>query len=330
GAAAGSGRPGDPGMIGVLVQSHLAVITGQRPQVVEAVARGRHDGVVAEGNEHRIAVLDQKQLIETTLRWVDPLDSKTTLGLEAVGISLLEPRLLRRAVLVMLMRRIARPGARRVVGLPHQKALSRSRGIEDGLHLALPGAFSAGLPGHLLRADPVGFTARLGGRADHRHLDAIPRADLDPRTRRQVYGRGGAGEDVRPAAQRPPAGPSKHGQVASAAQPYHQRLAGLEVGDAGSTRRQCPDLQPQPLGDGAAGAQQPPALLTIGRFGVEAQAAPHVCGSPVRRTWPQRVEASERKKRLGATAPAQSMPWTRTPLTRTPRDDQPAARLRTS
>src|SRR5262249_60706686 len=120
----------------------------------------------------------------------------------------------------MLMRRIARPGARRVVGLPHQKALSRSRSIEDGLHLALPGALSASLPGHLLRADPVGFTARLGGRADHRHLDPVPRADLDPRPRRPGYGPGGAREDLPPAAPPPPARAPQPPPVAAAAQPH--------------------------------------------------------------------------------------------------------------
>src|SRR5215203_6023355 len=158
---------------------------GHDIQVIEAVAVRRADRVVAPRHEHDVAVLDRHRLVERAVVGVDALDGVALGRVEAVVIGLLEERLVRQRVAVMLVRRIARPMARRRDDLDDEEAVRRL-GLGDVLDVAGVRAGAARETLDRVRPDEprrVGAAARA--RAD-RKLERGRRRGAPGRARRHV------------------------------------------------------------------------------------------------------------------------------------------------
>src|SRR4029079_5162480 len=94
----------DPDVRRILVQREAALAAGHGPQVVERVAGRRRDGVIAVGQEHRVAVADGVRRA-LAVRGVEHLLAEALRRRDAVVVDLLEHRLAVAAV--VLVRRIA-------------------------------------------------------------------------------------------------------------------------------------------------------------------------------------------------------------------------------
>src|SRR5215208_5267251 len=159
---------------------------GHDIQVIEAVAVRRADRVVAPRHEHDVAVLDRHRLVERAVVGVDALDGVALGRVEAVVIGLLEERLVRQRVAVILVRRIARPMARRRDDLDDEEAVRRLGLGQDVLDVAGVRAGAARETLDRVRPDEprrVGAAARA--RAD-RKLERGRRRGAPGRARRHV------------------------------------------------------------------------------------------------------------------------------------------------
>ena len=131
-------------------------------QVVEVVARARRHGVVAPRHEHDLAVADGDRLVDRAVRRVDALERETVRRSDAVVVGLLEIRLARRVVDVVLVRRIAGPVAGRRDDLRYEQGLGRRLLHQDVVDLARLTAAAARLVPHVLRCEQAKVGAADG------------------------------------------------------------------------------------------------------------------------------------------------------------------------
>src|SRR5215213_1426529 len=142
-----------PLVVGVVLDLPLSNGTGHDVEVVEVVARRRSDHVVTLRHQHHIPVVERQGLVERAVFGIDPLQRETLLRPEPVIVGLLKVPLARGIVLVVLVRRIARPVAVRGQDLDHQKPLRRSVLHQDRTYLSLHVASAAYLDLDILGPD---------------------------------------------------------------------------------------------------------------------------------------------------------------------------------
>src|SRR5918995_492188 len=110
-----------PLVVGVVLHLPLAHRSRHYVQVVEVVAWRRGDGVVASGHKHGVVVPDSQRLVERAVLRVDLLDGEALYRLDLVVVGLFQVTLVREGVLVVLVRRVARPVPVRCDDLNHQQ-----------------------------------------------------------------------------------------------------------------------------------------------------------------------------------------------------------------
>jgi hypothetical protein len=148
--------------------------------------------VVAARHQHGLAIAHRQRLVEAAVLAVDALQREATRRVDAEVVGLLEQRLGRQRVAVVLVRRVARPVPGRRVHLAHQQRLGPLAAHQDRVDRAL------------LRAVPAGLGDDARGR-QHARLGTAPRrgvaeaqlggaADREAGARGEVRGVGRAAE----------------------------------------------------------------------------------------------------------------------------------------
>src|SRR5215211_1507426 len=135
-----------PLVVGIVLYLPFAYRSCHHVEVVEVVARGRRDYVVALRYEHHITVVERKRLVERAVFGIDPLQREALLGLDSMVVRLLQVPLARGVFRVVLVGRIAGPVAVRGDDLDHKKPFGRLVLHEDVGDHALHVASTAGAP----------------------------------------------------------------------------------------------------------------------------------------------------------------------------------------
>src|SRR5665213_204610 len=136
---AGSSALLDPRVTRIKCRCHLPTMAGHDPQVVEGIARRSDDRVVARLDDGNVPVTHHEYVVG----WI-PLAVVPELHAEAAGrielevVDLFELNFVRGIVLVMLVRRIGRPVARRVDRLTDDEPSGRVLGPKNRAHLPRP------------------------------------------------------------------------------------------------------------------------------------------------------------------------------------------------
>src|SRR6185312_3755936 len=240
----------DPDVRRILVQREAALAAGHGPQVVERVAGRRRDGVIAVGQEHRVAVADGVRRA-LAVRGVEHLLAEALRRRDAVVVDLLKHRLAVAAV--VLVRRIAAPVAWRIERFTDHQPL-RVR-IGDEQVVDFPRVVTAAARIHLdgIRADRRRMPAGRSRRRKEDRLERRFRGDGQVHARRHVDGAGALVEHVR-ALELPR--PFRRGKRAAPLLQYQHGLFSRDVVLVGGPRRQAEARAREFLGAAIAAALQ--------------------------------------------------------------------------
>lgn len=131
-------------MVGMIPESPFAQRPRHDVERVHLVAIGAAAGMMTLGHQNDIAVRNRHGFIQRALLGEDPLETEPLFGIETMIIGFLKLGHVGIVILVMTMRRIARPVALRGEDLGHQKTVG-DFGLfhRDGMNMAGIGPLAA-------------------------------------------------------------------------------------------------------------------------------------------------------------------------------------------
>src|SRR5690554_73548 len=138
----------DPGVVRIVAEQPAPLRPRHDVEVVQVVAVGGADRVVAARHQHRVAVADGDGLVERAVAGVDALERKALRRADAVVVGFLQRGFLAGHGGVVLVRRVAGPVPARRHHLHHQQAVGRLGLGQDVAHVARIGAGAANLARH--------------------------------------------------------------------------------------------------------------------------------------------------------------------------------------
>src|SRR5919107_515591 len=126
-----------PLVVWVVLDLPLPHRPGHDVQVVEVVAGGRGDRVVALRDQHHVPVIKGECLVERAVLGVDPLQREALLRADPVVVSLLQVCLVRAIIPIVLVRRVAGVVAVRGKDLHDEQPLGRAILHQDRVYTPL-------------------------------------------------------------------------------------------------------------------------------------------------------------------------------------------------
>ena len=154
------------------------MLARHQPQEVGVVARRADRRVVAVRELDQLVVLHAVGLVDLAVRGVEALHAEALLRIEQEIVDLLGDALGGHVVRVVLVRREARPVARRDVRLADGQLLRVRRAVHDEARVALPGLDAQARHAHVGLTDRLRLGVHVDGRRADGDLAVVHAGDL--------------------------------------------------------------------------------------------------------------------------------------------------------